>query len=121
MAKNTDASAPEHVSGQSNSPLSKPAHALSWEDVLKELGTDAMNGLDSAEAESREKKFGPNELEGAEGVQPLKIIIAQIANAMTLVSHKEGNTCPSLGREVNWSSQGPYPCHGRQFWHQIMD
>lgn len=85
MAKNTDASAPEHVSGQSNSPLSKPAHALSWEDVLKELGTDAMNGLDSAEAESREKKFGPNELEGAEGVQPLKIIIAQIANAMTLV------------------------------------
>lgn len=85
MGKNTDTSAAQHVSGQSNSPLSRPAYALGWQDVLGELGTDPLNGLDAAEAESREQKFGPNELEGAEGVQPLKIIIAQIANAMTLV------------------------------------
>ncbi|KAK6221355.1 P-type ATPase [Pestalotiopsis sp. IQ-011] len=85
MGKTTDTSAPQHVSGQSNSPLSRPAHALGWQDVLGELGTDPLNGLDATEAESREQKFGPNELEGAEGIQPVKIIIAQIANAMTLV------------------------------------
>ncbi|KAK8087603.1 hypothetical protein PG997_002564 [Apiospora hydei] len=84
MEKNKEAS-PQHVSGQSNEPLSRPAHALSWEDVLSELGTDALNGLSADEAESRKAKFGPNELGDAEGVQPMKIIIAQIANAMTLV------------------------------------
>ncbi|KAK8097456.1 hypothetical protein PG984_016595 [Apiospora sp. TS-2023a] len=85
MEKNKEASTPQHVSGQCNEPLSRPAHALSWEDVLSELGTDALDGLSADEAESRKTRFGPNELGDAEGVQPLKIIIAQIANAMTLV------------------------------------
>ncbi|KAK8043888.1 potassium/sodium efflux P-type ATPase [Apiospora phragmitis] len=84
MAKNKEV-APQHISGQANEPLSWPAHALSWEDVLNELGTDALDGLSADEAETRKSKFGPNELGDAEGVQPMKIIIAQIANAMTLV------------------------------------
>ncbi|KAK8054841.1 potassium/sodium efflux P-type ATPase [Apiospora rasikravindrae] len=84
MEKNKDDS-PQHVSGQSNEPLSRPAHALSWEDVLSQLGTDALDGLSADEAEARKAKFGANELGDAEGVQPMKIIIAQIANAMTLV------------------------------------
>ncbi|KAK8084105.1 sodium transport ATPase [Apiospora saccharicola] len=87
MEKNKEEDSPpqQHVSGQCNEPLSRPAHALSWEDVLSELGTDALDGLSADEAESRKTRFGPNELGDAEGVQPLKIIIAQIANAMTLV------------------------------------
>ncbi|KAK6840865.1 potassium/sodium efflux P-type ATPase [Apiospora arundinis] len=76
---------PQHVSGQSNEPLSRPAHALSWQDVLDELGADALNGLSANEAEARQAQFGPNELGEAEGVQPMKIVVAQIANAMTLV------------------------------------
>jgi Na+-exporting ATPase len=74
-----------HVSGQSNKPLSRPAHALRYEDVAGELKTEALNGLDSNEATRRLETFGKNELGEAEGVQPLKIVIAQIANAMTLV------------------------------------
>lgn len=85
MEKNKEASPPQHVSGQSNEPLSRPAHALSWEEVLRELGTDALDGLSADEAERRKTQFGPNELGDAEGVQPFKIVIAQIANAMTLV------------------------------------
>jgi Na+-exporting ATPase len=31
------------------------------------------------------EEYGPNELEEAEGVNPVKILVAQVANAMTLV------------------------------------
>jgi Na+-exporting ATPase len=75
----------QHVSGQSNKPLSRPAHALSHEDVVSELETDALDGLAPAEAARRLEELGKNQLGEAEGAQPLKIIVAQIANAMTLV------------------------------------
>lgn len=74
-----------HISGQSNMPLSRPAHALSWENVKDELCTNPLNGLTSEEAQTRLGKFGANELGETAGVQPFKIVIAQIANAMTLV------------------------------------
>lgn len=84
MAKQDDA-VDNHVSGQSNEPMSRPAHALTFDQVVEELQTDAMHGLTSAEAKSRHEKFGNNDLGDADGVQPLKIILAQVANAMTLV------------------------------------
>ncbi|TPX15944.1 uncharacterized protein E0L32_000278 [Thyridium curvatum] len=74
----------DHVSGQSNRTLSKPAHALEAGAVAGELETDYMSGLSVAEADRRLEEFGPNELGEAEGVQPIRIIVAQIANAMTL-------------------------------------
>lgn len=85
MEKKGDNATSRHVSGQSNEPLTKPAHALSSEDVLRELGSDPLNGLTASEAEIRRGRIGSNELGEAKGVQPIKIIIAQIANAMTLV------------------------------------
>ena len=85
MGKKEDNAAARHVSGQSNEPLTKPAHALSADDVLSELGSSSLNGLTAAEADTRRGRIGTNELGEAEGVQPLKIIIAQIANAMTMV------------------------------------
>lgn len=85
MGKKEDSAAAQHVSGQSNEPLTKPAHALSADEVLNELGSNALNGLTAAEAETRRGRLGTNELGEAEGVQPIKIIIAQIANAMTMV------------------------------------
>ncbi|KAK4664697.1 P-type ATPase [Podospora pseudopauciseta] len=74
-----------HISGQSNKPLSRPAHALSHQQVAHELNADTLSGLTAAEAQSRIKEFGRNELGEGEGVQPLKIVIAQVANAMTMV------------------------------------
>lgn len=75
----------DHVSGQSNKPLTRPAHALPFQKVAEELGADTLAGLSPAEAKRRLEEFGTNDLGDAEGVQPLKIVIAQVANAMTMV------------------------------------
>lgn len=74
-----------HVSGQCNKPLSLPPHSLTLEQTIAELKTEAWNGLDEDEARRRLDEYGPNELGEMEGVSPIKIFIAQIANAMTLV------------------------------------
>lgn len=76
---------PDHISGQSNKPLSRPAHALTHQQLAQEIGADPLSGLTPDEAKRRLEEYGKNELGEAEGVQPIKIIIAQIANAMTLV------------------------------------
>ena len=75
----------EHVSGQSNTPLSRPPHALTPDDVIKELDANAVSGLTDTEASARFQQHGPNELEQEKGVQPWAIFLAQIFNAMTLV------------------------------------
>lgn len=67
-------------------PLSQPAHSLSFDDVIRELGTNSDDGLTSAEVKERLQKYGENMLEGDEGVSLAKIVIRQIANAMMLVS-----------------------------------
>lgn len=74
-----------HVSGQSNRPLSLPAHSLSLQQVVDELKTDTWSGLDATEAKRRLDDYGANELGEAEGVSVAKILIAQVANAMTMV------------------------------------
>lgn len=74
-----------YVSGQSNEPMSRPAHALTFEQVVDELGANTINGLTEAEANMRLEKYGKNDLGEAEGTHPIKIVIAQIANAMTMV------------------------------------
>ncbi|RYP36405.1 hypothetical protein DL768_010944 [Monosporascus sp. mg162] len=73
------------IAGRSNKPLSRPAHALTHQQLTAELAADTFEGLSPAEAERRLREYGPNDLGNAKGVQPLKIVIAQIANAMTMV------------------------------------
>ena len=67
-------------------PLDTPAHSLSFDEVVKALDTDADNGLTKAEAEKRNGVYGDNALEEGPGVQPMKILVHQVANALTLVS-----------------------------------
>ncbi|KAK9423739.1 putative Sodium transport ATPase 5 [Seiridium unicorne] len=74
-----------HVSGQSNKPISQPAHSLTYEEVTRELGVNSDDGLNDAEAQKRLEEFGNNELDNGPGVNPTKIIMKQIANAMMLV------------------------------------
>lgn len=76
----------DHASGQSNKPLSRPPHALTAEEVLDELSSNVASGLDPEEVKRRLEEYGPNELERSKGVQPLKVFLEQIFNAMTLVS-----------------------------------
>lgn len=73
----------------SQSYLSQPAHSLSFEAVIRELGTNSDDGLTSGEVKQRLEKYGQNILEGDEGVSIAKIFIRQVANAMMLVSDSE--------------------------------
>lgn len=78
-------SAKKNTSSQANMSMSRPAHALAYAQVIQELNSNADNGLSSSVAQQRLEEFGRNVLGEAQGVSPFKIIIAQIANAMTLV------------------------------------
>lgn len=75
-----------HVSGQCNKPLSRPAHSLEGDDVLRELQANLSRGLTDGQAAERLVEHGPNQLKEKKGVQPVAIFIEQIFNAMTLVS-----------------------------------
>lgn len=86
MGSKRNEEAQKHVSGQSNKPISAPAHALNIEQVVKELKADIEVGLSDEEARTRLEEYGRNELGEEKGVQPVKIFIGQIANALTLVS-----------------------------------
>ncbi|KAL8769581.1 MAG: hypothetical protein Q9209_004513 [Squamulea sp. 1 TL-2023] len=74
-----------HVSGQANKPLSQPPHALYHTVVSEELQANPNDGLTEQEAQSRLVAYGRNELDDGPGVQPVKILVRQVANAMMLV------------------------------------
>ncbi|KAJ4383380.1 P-type ATPase [Didymella sp. IMI 355093] len=74
-----------HKSGQSNEPLSAPAHVLTFKQVIEETKCNPDDGLTTAEAKTRLEKFGSNDLGDDGGVQPAKILLRQVANSMTLV------------------------------------
>ena len=90
-----------------NKPMSAPAHALSPEKVTEDLGANAESGLTAEEAKQRLQEFGQNEFGNSEGVQPVKIFIGQLANALTLVSKKSSSCWRVLLPEVwrwHWHS-----------------
>jgi Na+-exporting ATPase len=88
MANSTEPSS--HVSGQANKPISKPAYALPYATVIAELKSNS-EGLSDDEVQVRLNEYGRNELDGGWGVQPLKILLRQIANAMSLVCRQHWN------------------------------
>jgi len=73
-------------SGDSSSSIraDKP-HTMTAAQVIEKLGSDSVVGLSQAEATSRLQFYGKNALDDGPGVQPIKILINQIANAMMLV------------------------------------
>lgn len=74
-----------HISGQANEPLSALPHALPIPLLESEIQTDLENGLSSSSAATRLQTHGPNALDDGPGVSAPKILLRQIANAMTLV------------------------------------
>ncbi|KAL3965623.1 hypothetical protein ACCO45_002627 [Purpureocillium lilacinum] len=81
----TSATPEKAVSPSGNEILSRAAHALAAQDVVRELGSDEKSGLTEEEAAERLSKFGPNEFGEEKAIQPLKILIGQLFNAMTVV------------------------------------
>ena len=76
----------QHVSGQSNKPLPRPPHALPADEVARLLDVNIQSGLGEDDAAKRREEFGANELLKEKNAQPLKILVRQVVNAMTLVS-----------------------------------
>ncbi|KAF1919362.1 hypothetical protein BDU57DRAFT_491645 [Ampelomyces quisqualis] len=74
-----------HKSGQANEPLTKPAHALAFHEVVEQTKCNPDDGLTTSEAKSRLEKHGSNDLGEDGGVSPGKILLRQVANAMTLI------------------------------------
>ena len=108
MGKPSEDPVENHVSGQSNKPISAPAHALGYEQVAQELGGDIQDGLSQEAAKARLEEHGRNEFGEQAGVQPVRIFIAQIANALTLVSTPKTRCEPldlvgSSPIDFNWS------------------
>ena len=73
------------IFGQASRSMSVPAHTLSCEVLAAETNANITNGLTAGEARSRLEAHGPNELGDGPGVQPVRILVRQIANAMMLV------------------------------------
>lgn len=109
-----------HHSGQSNEPISGPAHTLTFEAVCQELNSSADDGLTPEEAKKRLERYGKNELDNGPGVNPVRILVRQIANAMMLVSFtafpfvllrcyaEEGNTAiPVHSTTTRYLTQAP--------------
>jgi len=61
------------------------AHRYEGASVVTALESHAEIGLAASEAKTRHHQYGSNELQSSEGVSPLRILINQVANAMTLV------------------------------------
>lgn len=74
-----------HVSGQSNQPMTQPAHCLTLDQVVVEMRADQARGLSVDEAARRLAEHGKNDLGEAQTASVVKILIAQVANAMTMV------------------------------------
>lgn len=79
------------MSGQANKPMSQPAHSLTCEELTTEMNASPEDGLTAQEAQKRLEEYGRNELDEGPGVQPFKILLRQVANAMMLV--KSPNSC----------------------------
>lgn len=115
-AKGKDAE--PHVSGQANEALSALPHTLTVDQILNEIGTDRESGLTAAEAKTRLEKYGKNELDDGPGVSPVKILIRQVANAMTLVKR---TICPDDTYTFSDPTLlGPHSSHGGQFWNWLL-
>jgi Na+-exporting ATPase len=107
MGKKNQNSLEGHVSGQANKPLTRPAHALPYSKVVEEVGCNPQDGLTHFEAAARHEEYGNNDLGEDAGVQPGKILLRQVANAMTLVSR-----ATLLYDSIANSMIGSHSCYG---------
>lgn len=61
-------------------PLSKPAHQLTWEEVVRELNANVEDGHTNNYAQSELPKYGENKLEGEGGTPPWKVLLKQVCS-----------------------------------------
>src|SRR5215468_10720560 len=60
-------------------------HAISADEVVKRLATDGAKGLDSADAEARQQKYGPNRLPEGKRRGPVRRFLTLFNNVLVYV------------------------------------
>ncbi len=60
-------------------------HNISWEEALKELGSDKKEGLTDKEVKSRQAEFGKNLLPGEKSFSKIKIFLEQFKNPLMYI------------------------------------
>lgn len=68
-----------------SSTLAERPHAMTARQIVQKFSSDPQRGLATDEAAARLLAHGRNALDDGPGVQPIKILINQVANAMMLV------------------------------------
>jgi len=66
--------------------LDQIAYRLAAEEIARQLGTNLEKGLSKQEAKRRHGLVGDNALEGGERVSIWRVLVRQVANALTLVN-----------------------------------
>ena len=64
---------------------SRPWHALSAEQTLESLSSDAVHGLSSAEAQRRVVQYGPNSIGQESKTGAFRIFVGQFRNALIII------------------------------------
>ncbi|KAJ4349576.1 P-type ATPase [Didymosphaeria variabile] len=75
----------EKAQGPLEYDLEAPAHTLPFDDVLRKMAVNQESGLSDSEVKKRKDMYGLNQLDEGPGVQPFRILVHQVANALTLV------------------------------------
>lgn len=65
--------------------VASSAHTFTIEELVSEIGTSRTDGLLQNEAHRRLERYGENLLKGRTGVSAWRVLVGQLANALTLV------------------------------------
>ena len=98
------------MSDQTSFTLDQPAYRLHPHEIARQLGTNLQTGLTKQEAERRHGIVGNNALESEGGVSIWKVLMRQVANALTLV-------CPS---QICMLISGPGYGYGFIVWNNRL-
>lgn len=98
--------------------LEVPAHTLPFEDVLQKLAVQQDSGLSDNDVKTRKDMYGANQLDEGPGVQPFRILVHQVANALTLVSI---SLKLSVSRSLTDCFAGLDHGYGCFIRHQVLD
>lgn len=60
-------------------------HSLSWEEVVRMLGSDARKGLSEGKAKLRQEEFGKNALPEEKPFSKLKIFLGQLSSPLVYI------------------------------------
>lgn len=82
---NTNCSVTVPPTNPNFSDVASSAHTFVIEELVSEIGTSQTDGLSKNEAHRRLERYGENLLKGRTGVSAWRVLVRQLANALTLV------------------------------------